>query len=128
MGKRGPKPKYGTPELLQEAVDKYFKECEEQGDTFPDYAGMCIFLGLTKKRLEDIGASSDEYNEILETAKLKREMWLSRKMAEDNKKAQGCMNNLKQPQNGGYIDRPIENKTSEIKINLVGVGGESAFK
>ena len=128
MGKRGPKPKYGTPELLQEAVDKYFKECEEQGDTFPDYAGMCSFLGLTKKRLEDIGASSEEYYEILETAKLKREMWLSRKMAEDNKKAQGCMNNLKQPQNGGYIDRPIENKTSEIKINLVGVGGESAFK
>lgn len=128
MGKRGPKPKYGSPELLQEAVDKYFLDCEKNGDTFPDYAGMCVFLGLTKKRLEDIGNSSDEYLEILETAKLKREMWLSRKMAEDNKKAQGCMNNLKQPQNGGYIDRPIENKTSEIKINLVGVGGESAFK
>lgn len=128
MGKRGPKPGYGTPELLQEAVDKYFLDCENNGDTFPDYAGMCVFLGLTKKRLEDIGNSSDEYLEILETAKLKREMWLSRKMAEDNKKAQGCMNNLKQPQNGGYIDRPIENKTSEIKINLVGVGGESAFK
>ena len=128
MGKRGPKPKYGSPELLQEAVDKYFLDCEKNGDTFPDYAGMCVFLGLTKKRLEDIGNSSDEYFEILETAKLKREMWLSRKMAEDNKKAQGCMNNLKQPQNGGYIDRAIENKTSEIKINLVGVGGESAFK
>ena len=128
MGKRGPKPGYGTPELLQEAVDKYFIDCEKNGDTFPDYAGMCVFLGLTKKRLEDIGNSSDEYFEILETAKLKREMWLSRKMAEDNKKAQGCMNNLKQPQNGGYIDRPIENKTSEIKINLVGVGGESAFQ
>ena len=128
MGKRGPKPKYGSPELLQEAVDKYFLDCEKNGDTFPDYAGMCVFLGLTKKRLEDIGNSSDEYFEILETAKLKREMWLSRKMAEDNKKAQRCMNNLKQPQNGGYIDRPIENKTSEIKINLAGVGGESAFK
>ena len=128
MGKRGPKPKYGSPELLQEAVDKYFLDCENNGDTFPDYAGMCVFLGLTKKRLEDIGNSSDEYFEILETAKLKREMWLSRKMAEDNKKAQGCMSNLKQPQNGGDIDRAIESKTSEIKRNLVGVGGESAFK
>lgn len=129
MGKRGPKPKYGTPELLQEAVDKYFKEYEEKGnDGFPSLAGMCLYLGITKKRLYEIGEINEEYADILDMAKLRREKILCEAMARDNKRAQGCMNNLKQPENGGYIDRPIENKTSEIKINLVGVGGESAFK
>ena len=50
-------------------------------------------------------------------------------MTSDNKRAQGCLNALKQPQNGGYIDRPQDNG-GEIKVtlNLGGVGGESAFK
>lgn len=129
MGKRGPKPQYGTPELFKEAVENYFEECEKKGpDEFPSLAGLCLYLGITKKRLYEIGEISEEYANILEMAQLKREKFLSETMAKDNKRAQGCMNNLKQPENGGYIDRPIENKTSEIKINLVGVGGESAFK
>lgn len=127
MGKRGPKPGYGTPELLQEAIKKYFKECEDE-NVFPDYAGMCTFLDMTKEDLKKLGEKDEDYQRVLDFAMQDRESWLSRRMADDNKKAQGCMNNLKQPQNGGYIDRPIENKTSEIKISLGGVGGESAFK
>lgn len=50
-------------------------------------------------------------------------------MTSDNKAAQGCLNALKQPSNGGYIDRPSNDSgEKKLTINLVGVGGESAFK
>ena len=81
---------------------------------------------------EWVGFDSDfakECREIFAKAAAKRESWLVRVMTSDNKRAQGCLNALKQPQNGGYIDRPQDNG-GEIKVtlNLGGVGGENAFK
>ena len=61
-------------------------------------------------------------------AAARRESWLIRKMTSDNKAVQGCLNALKQPQNGGYTDRPREGGEIRLTINLAGVGGEEAFK
>lgn len=128
MGKRGPKPQYDkSAETLKNGIDQYFTECEEKG-VFPDYAGMCIWLEIPKKKMEQLSESGEAFREVLDYAMARRESYLARVMAGDNKRAQGCMNNLKQPINGGYIDRPTENRNAEIKISLVGVGGESAFK
>jgi hypothetical protein len=127
MGARGAKPEIDSPKALKKAVDNYFARCAESG-VFPDYAGMCLDMGKTKKEMQALGDSGEEYQNVLDYAKDKRESYLARLMASDNKRAMGCMNNLKQPINGGYVDRPVENSTPEIKINVVGVGGEEAFK
>ena len=94
---------------------------------------MRLELGVTAqtrdKYCKDENADGKEFREILSWAKDKRESYLVRKMTSDNKAAQGCLNALKQPSNGGYIDRPADSGGErKLTINLVGVGGESAFK
>ncbi len=132
MAKPGPKRKYETPAALKAGIEEYFQFCEAHGGVFPDYAGMRTFLGISKATLDRYQAGDSEearaFRDVLEAAKDVRESWLARRMATEPRAAQGCMNNLKQPQNGGYIDRPSEGGKTELTINLAGVGGESAFK
>lgn len=133
MAKRGPKRKYDTPEKLEAAIEEYFAMREEQ-NIFPDLPGMRLHLEVTQQTLDKYASGdtpeAEKYKEVLEFAKDRRESWLVRKMVTEPKTANGCMSALKQPVNGGYIDRPVQD-TSEKKltINLVGIkGGEDAFK
>lgn len=130
--KPGPKKQYNTPAKLWEGVQEYLTICKEEGDVFPDMAGMRRYLDLSKGALERMcyGDSKEAkaYRRVLEAAQDERESWLARRMATEPRSAQGCMNNLKQPQNGGYIDRPTDSGKVEIVINSAGVGGEAAFK
>ena len=131
MAKRGPRRKYKTAQELRDRVEEYFARCEEQG-VFPDYAGMKLHLGILDDRvLESYTEGSSDFaracREIFAGAAVRRESWLVRKMTSDNKSTQGCLNALKQPQNGGYLDRPQEGQV-KFTICLAGVGGESAFK
>lgn len=133
MAKRGRKRTYENADELRAAVDAYFDECEEQG-IFPDWAGLKVQLGPTDDRTYEEWQKGDsdfakECRDIFSKAAAKRESWLVRVMTSDNKRAQGCLNALKQPQNGGYVDRP-QDGGGEIKVtvNLAGVGGENAFK
>ena len=58
-----------------------------------------------------------------------RESWLARKMTSDNKRAIGCLNALKQPDNGGYIDKAVDTGERTLTINVAGIkGGAKAFK
>ena len=139
MGARGPKPKYADPADLRKAVDKYMAECRALGE-FPDLAGMRLALDISASTLakycktdkdstpEEI-ARAAQFQDVLDYAKDCRESWLARKMTSDNKAAQGCMNALKQPCNGGYIDRPAQDsQNTSVEIRVVGVGRTSAFK
>ena len=65
---------------------------------------------------------------MCEYAQLHREAYLLERMVSDNKLAQGSLNALKQPENGGYVDRPVDNGESKVTINLIGVGGAAAAK
>ena len=133
METRGRKPKYETPEKLRAAIAAYFKDCEEK-DTFPDYAGMCLYLKISKKTLdkycdpEDNQDTADAFREVLEEAANMRESYLVRIMVTDNKRAQGCLNALKQKENGGYTDRPADSQEKTLKVQILGVGGWDAFK
>ena len=133
MAKRGRKRTYENADELRAAVDAYFDECEAQG-IFPDWAGLKVQLGPTDDRTYEEWQKGDsdfakECRDIFSKAAAKRESWLVRLMTSDNKRAQGCLNALKQPQNGCYIDRP-QDGGGEIKVTLClgGVGGENAFK
>ncbi len=132
MGKRGPKRKYQSAYDFDQAVNAYFKNCLEDGDKFPDLAGMRIYLGLTQRTIDKYATGDDDeagrFRTILDTAKDRRESWLVRRMVTEPKAANGCMSALKQQANGGYTDRPIDTSERSLTINVYNVGGEKAFK
>lgn len=106
-------------EHLEESIEAYHEKNEGDG-VFPDLAGLLIALNI----------SDEEYNMMIEDedfkpaflyAKRRRESWLNRK-AIDNKAANGCKILLMQEENGGYTDRPVDNKKKEFVVKLEGVG------
>ena len=125
--------KYKDAVEMRAAVEKYIADCEEKG-VFPDEAGMILALGLKKRMIEHYCSETEnpdggwqDYKDIFEDAKLEREHFLVQRMTSDNKAAQGCLNALKQPANGGYIDRPPDTGKVELTIKVAGVGGMGKF-
>jgi hypothetical protein len=112
-------------------VDEYFTECNELG-VFPDEKGMYVFMNIFEEDIEPLiseeNPDAEEYLRILKLARYRRESWLSRNMVADNKMASGCMNALKQEQNGGYTDRPIADKKQRVEVVLPGGMTMDLFK
>lgn len=129
---RGRRPTYNDYKDFSRRVDAYFDKCAET-DEFPDYAGMLIELKIDKETAaamcEEGNRDYEEFRRIFSNAKLRRESWLARHMVADNKKANGCMNALKQEENGGYSDRKMDSgeKTLRVKIDQI-AGGMNAMK
>lgn len=117
---RGRKPTYNDPKVLRQKVDDYFKECDEKR-VFADYAGMRIYLKVSKQDIEDlcddtITDRAADYQAIFDYARDRRESALVRKMVTDPKAAQGCKNALAMPENGGYSDKAAEKTDRKITI------------
>lgn len=117
---------YETPEELWKVVINYFKEIEGRND-LPDYAGMKLAIGIKSEKTIQEMCEDEGFKDIFDWAKLRRESFLVRTMARDNKRAQGCYNALKQEANGGYMDKPVDTGERKIIIDLKGVG-ENAYK
>jgi hypothetical protein len=117
---------YESPAKLREAINIYFTQCQ-RGNTFPDYAGMKVFLKLKERDVKALCEDPD-FADVFEEAMYMRESFLSRKMTNDARAATGCMNLLKQPINGGYSEKNSGNKESKLTLVLSGVGGERACK
>lgn len=124
--KPGPAPSYKNPDKLRQAIDEYAKE-RIANDQFPTHAGLLLYLRISRAYEQEL-LQIPELRAEFERAELIREDWLAQNMAKDNKRAAGCMNNLKQPINGGYADKSSDNAPQELKINFAGVGGADAFK
>lgn len=118
--------KYETPDDLRAAVEAYFKKTESRGE-FPDYAGMKLFIGIRSEETIKKYCEIDGFKDVFDDAKLRRESFLVRRMTNNNKLAQGCMNALKQEINGGYSDKPADNGDRKLVIELKGIG-ENAYK
>lgn len=131
--KKGRKRKYETPEHLKRAIQAYIDQCEA-ADVFPDEAGMRLFIGITRREYYSLTSDKEnpeywrEFGDILDWAKDKRESYLTRKMTKETKLANGCLNALKQPMNGGYVDRPSGGDKVELNIKVDGIGGMDKFK
>ncbi len=118
---------YESPEELRKYIGAYFDQCQK-GNVFPDYKGMLVFLKLKERDVKAL-CEDPEYADLFEETMYMRESRLVRWMAADNKKANGCMNALKQPINGGYSDKYSDlKKESKLTLVLSGVGGEKACK
>ena len=120
-----------TPEKLKTGIDEYFESLPDK--TFPDYAGMLLFLNLFPEEVanlcdEDHNKRAPEFRRAFQYAELKRESWLARIAASDSKLASGAFNLLKQSNNGGYTTISEKNKGSALRIIVDGVGGMDAFK
>lgn len=124
--------KYKDANEMRAAVMKYINEQEAEGK-FPDEAGMRLALGLNERRLRFYCSETEnpdhwqEYQEIFDDARDHREHFLVQRMVSDNKAAQGCLNALKQPANGGYIDRPLDSGKVEVTLKVQGIGGMDKF-
>ena len=128
---RGRRPLWKDYKDFRRAVDDYFDSCDK--DTFPDYAGMLLALQIDKDDALNMQSEEwpdyEEFRRIFNIAKMRRESWTARRMAVDNKAANGCMNLLKQEENGGYIDRPQRNSEKKVVVDVSGIkGGWDAFK
>lgn len=130
MAAKGPRPEYNQPKLLRAAVEKYFEDCDKDS-VFPDFAGMKQALQLRTKDIDrltdDSNPKAQEYKDIFEEARDRRESWLARRMVTEPKSANGCMNALKQEANGGYMDKAGGSGEVTLKIKTDGVGGMKAF-
>ena len=116
-----------TPEQLKAAIDNYFRTNEAKGE-FPDYAGMLVYLGNAEE--DDVTIlceQNPEVRKLFAYAQKRRESFLVRRMTRDNKLANGCMNALKQPRNGGYSDKNKEKGDRKLIIDFRGIG-EGAHK
>lgn len=134
-----PRPKkYDTPEDMKRQIDRYFDMRKESGE-FPTFAGMLKYIGISKRtyyRYTNIETEDEDmplelrngYRNVFEEAELRREDWLENRMVTEPKAANGCMNSLKQPQNGGFKDRFEGDIQATLTVVTAGVGGEGAFK
>ena len=131
----------GRPRTFKDAdamrafVEAWIEERKSMNE-FPDEAGMKLAIkkaGVGPRMLAKYLSKTDnpehyqEYRDIFEDAKLERESWLVTHMVKDNKLAQGCLNALKQPANGGYIDRPLDTGKVEVTLKVEGIGGMGKF-
>ena len=116
---RGRRPTYNDPKTFNSKVDEYFKDCDEKG-IFPDEKGMFVFMDIFEEEIDALispeNKNADKYLRVLKRAQYRRESWLARNMVANNKISAGCMNALKQEQNGGYRDRASENKTKRVQV------------
>ena len=124
--------KYKDADAMMAAVEEYMADCRSR-DEFPSEPGMKLWLGLKDRMLARYCSETEnpehwqEYQDIFDYAKLVREDYLVKHMVKDNKVAQGCLNALKQPANGGYIDRPLDSGKVELTVKVVGIGGMEKF-
>lgn len=97
------------------------------GGVFPDEAGMRNYLGLTHELYK---AYKDDraFESVFDWAQDMRESWAARKMAADPKSAGAYLAILKQPGNGGWVDRKMDTGDKTLVVKAAGVGGVSAFK
>lgn len=131
METRGRRPLWNDYKDFRKAVDEYFEICKKEG-VLPDYAGMLLHCQIDREiaqQMQTDWPDVEEFRRIFGIAKLRRESWIARRMAVDNKAANGCMNLLKQEENGGYIDRPSKASEKKVVVDISGIkGGWDSFK
>ena len=120
---RGRKPTYPDIKALRTKIDEYFVQCAEERQ-FADYAGLRLFLKLTKKDVDDLcspeinGDKAYEYQDVFAWARDRRESLLVRQLVTQPKLAQGIRLALAMPENGGYSDKAVDNQDRKVHIKV----------
>ena len=107
-----------TPDELKSMVLKYHDAVEKRGD-FPDLAGLKNYLDIEDEEYDEM-VMKPEYWRWLRYAKRRRESFLNR-MATTSKNATGIKMLLAQPENGGYVEKPVDKTPRRIEVTLRGM-------
>ena len=119
---------FRTATALKQRMSMYFSACEKAMDgkgVFPDEAGMRIYLKLDHASYLSY-KEDPEYSRVFDWAMDMRESWLARRLALDPKMAQAYLNALKQPANGGWVDRRTDTGDKTLRLKIAGIGGSEA--
>ena len=92
--------KYTEVEIMQEKIDKYFKECKENNEPYT-ITGLCIALDICRDTLSEY-MKNKEFSDTIKKAKLKVENYLERHLITDSSTT-GIIFNLKN--NFGWKDK-----------------------
>lgn len=107
-----------TPEEIKEHYDEYYSRVADSQYEFPDIDGFKIRFDIDEDEWEEM-AKSDEYKKVIDYTIRKRRSWLQREVAKGNKNINGLLKLLMQPENGGIIDKPIqEDYNQEIIVHF----------
>lgn len=125
MSKAGRPKKYTEVELMQQKIEKYFKECEEKHEPYT-VTGLCLALEITRETLSQY-LKSDEFSDTIKKAKLRVENYLEKHLITDTSTT-GIIFNLKnnfgwtdkqQVEHSGNINNPFEGLSTEELRQLI---------
>ena len=111
---------YKTGEEFYQAVESYLNDCKDQG-VWPDEANMMLSIGILSRSTLDRYEHDEKdtrYKDALVRARAEREGWLSRHIVTDPKVTQGILFALKQPRNGGWIDRQQVEASGQMGLTI----------
>lgn len=107
-----------TPEEFDGYVRSYHKTVENSGE-FPDLAGLKNALDIEDEEYEKMAADPSFHKTIL-WARRRRESYLNR-LATTAKNTNGIKMLLAQPENGGYVEKPIDKTPRKVEVVLRGM-------
>lgn len=120
MANKGGRPKkYTEVEVMQQKIDKYFKECDEKEEPYT-VTGLCIALDITRETLKEY-LKQEEFSDTIKKAKIKVENYLEKKLITDGNTT-GIIFNLKnnfnwsdkqQIEHSGSVNNPFEGLSTE---------------
>ena len=124
-----PRRKIKDAQELSKIVDGFCEMCEEQ-DIIPTNYRFCKYAGIDTNTLDRYRNEPEKYigyGEELKKLIDFRADWYQQAAAKNPKFASMAIFALKQPHNGGYVDKPtISVDAKELKIITDGVG-DGAF-
>ena len=111
-----------TPEEFDTLVRGYHNTVEVKQNEFPDLAGLKNILKLENEEY-DAMAADPRYHATCLWAMRRRESFLNR-AALKVKNTTGIKMLLAQPENGGYVEKPIDKTPRQIEVTLRGMSNE----
>lgn len=120
------RPRKYTPEDLQTDVNNYFLYCQDN-DKRPNIQGLSVYLDIVPDTVyEWLNNPEDKYVEFSST--IKKALAKMSDMFQQRNDPMAIIS-LKQPNYGGFIDRPgMENKDIEIKVKVETVKPGNPFE
>lgn len=111
-----------TPEEFDKRVRAYHAKVETEQNAFPDLAGLKNALRIEDEEYDDM-VKDPEYHGTCLWAMRRRESFLNR-AALTAKNTTGIKMLLAQPENGGYLEKPIDKGPRQIEVTLRGMSND----
>ena len=108
-----------TPEEFDKKVKAYHYSLEVEHAEFPDLAGLKNALDIEDEEYEAMNVHPD-YHATCLWAMRRRESFLNR-AALKVKNTTGIKMLLAQPENGGYVEKPVDKTPRQIEVTLRGM-------